>query len=78
MAYTTNDDKMLEAVLLDKELMKYGQYDERNLNFSSVFQARESDNYVISAVAGIIICNSEGATEKEIYKEITEFLKKNV
>lgn len=47
MAYTTNDDKMLEAVLMDENLMKFGRYDERDLNFSSVFQARESDNYVI-------------------------------
>lgn len=78
MAYTTNDDKMLEAVLMDENLMKFGRYDERDLNFSSVFQARESDNYVISAVAGIIIRNSEGATEREIYKEITEFLKNNI
>ena len=78
MAYTTNNDKMLGAVLLDPELMKFGHYGEADINFTSAYQAVESDNYVISAVAHIIIRASEGATEKEIYKEITEYLKNRV
>ena len=78
MAYMTNDDKMLEAVLLNPELMKFGKYSESDLNFTSAYQAEDSDNYVINAVAHIIIRASEGASEREIYKEITEFLKKSV
>lgn len=76
MAYTTNNDKMLEAVLTDSELMKYGKYSPSEI--TSVYQAVSSDNFVVSAVAQIIQRASEGATEKEIYKEVTEYLKKNV
>ncbi len=78
MAFNTNSDKMLAAVLMCPELMKFGNYDTRDI--SSIYQALNSDNYVISAVARIIVrtLDSERASEKEIYKEITEFLKKNV
>ena len=76
MAYTTNNDKMLEAVLTDEYLMKFGKYNPTDI--TSVYQAASSDNVVVSAVAQIIQRSSEGATEKEIYKEVTEYLKKNV
>lgn len=77
MAFNTNSDKMLAAVLMCPELMKFGNYDTRDV--SSIYQAVNSDNYVISAVARIILRSvDEDASEKEIYKEITEFLKKNV
>lgn len=76
MAYTTNNDKMLEAVLMNQDLMKFGNYSAADI--TSIYQALDSDNYVISAVAQIIKRSSEGATEKEIYKEVTEYLKKNV
>jgi len=58
------------------ELMKFGNYDTQDI--SSIYQAVNSDNYVVSAVARIIMRTSEGASENEIYKEITDFLKKNV
>ena len=76
MAYTTNNDKMLEAVLTDEYLMKFGKYNPTDI--TSVYQAASSDNVVVSTVAQIIQRSSEGATEKEIYKEVTEYLKKNV
>lgn len=77
MAFNTNSDKMLAAVLMCPELMKFGNYDTRDV--SSIYQAVNSDNYVISAVARIILRSvDEDASEKKIYKEITEFLKKNV
>lgn len=76
MAYTTNNDKMLEAVLTDPDLMKFGNYSPADIQ--SIYQAVSSDNIVVSAVAQIIQKSSEGATEKEIYKEVTEYLKKNV
>ena len=76
MTYTTNNDKMLEAVLMNPDLMKFGNYSIADI--TSIYQAIDSDNYVISAVAQIIRRSSEGATEKEIYKEVTEYLKKNV
>lgn len=76
MAYTTNNDKMLEAVLTDPDLMKFGEYNPASV--SSIYQAIDSDNIVVSTVAQIIKRSSEQATEREIYKEVTEYLKRNV
>ena len=67
---------MLEAVLMNPDLMKFGGYNIAEI--TNIYQAIDSDNCVISAVAQIIKRSSEGATEKEIYKEVTEYLKKNV
>jgi hypothetical protein len=76
MAYRRNDDKMLQAVLMDEHLMKYGNYTASQIG--SIYQALDSDNYIINAVAQIISRTSEGATEKELWKEINEYLKRNV
>lgn len=76
MAYTTNNDKMLEAVLMNSDLMKFGEYTAAEI--TNIYQAIDSENYVVSAVAQIIKRSSENATEREIYKEVTEYLKKNV
>ncbi len=67
---------MLEAVLMNPDLMKFGDYAAAEI--TNIYQAIDSENYVISAVAQIIKRSSENATEKEIYKEVTEYLKKNV
>ena len=56
--------------------MKYGNYTVQQIG--SIYQALDSDNYVISAVAQIIKRTGEGATEKELWKEINEYLKRNV
>lgn len=76
MAYTNNSDKMLEAVLTDPDLMTFGDYNPSEIK--SIYQAIDSDNVVVSAVAQIIKRSAEQATEREIYKEVTEYLKKNV
>lgn len=44
----------------------------------NIYQAIESDNCVISTVAQIISRTSEGATERELWKEINDYLKRNV
>lgn len=76
MAYQTNDDKMLEAVLSDPALMAFGKYSQAEI--PPLQEAVYSDNTVISTVAQIIKQNAEGATENEIYKVITSYLNKNV
>ena len=76
MAYNRNDDKMLQAVLMDERLMKYGNYSASQIG--SIYQALDSDNYIINAVAQIIKRTGEGATERELWKEINEDLKRNV
>ena len=67
---------MLQAVLMDEHLMKYGNYSASQIG--SIYQALDSDNYIINAVAQIIKRTGEGTTEKELWKEINEYLKRNV
>ena len=55
---------MLEAVLMNLDLDKFGNYSAADI--TSIYQALESDNYVISAVAQIIKRSAEGASDKEI------------
>lgn len=71
-----NDNKMLQAVLLDENLMKFGNYTPADI--STIDQALDSDNYVINAVAQIINRVGEGAPEKELWKEINKYLMDNV
>lgn len=52
MAYKSNLDKMLEAVLLDEQLMKFGKYEAYEVG--NIYQALESDNYVINVVAKLL------------------------
>lgn len=76
MAYINNEDKMLHAVLMNERLMKFGNY---NLNeIGGIYQALDSENHVINAVAQIIKRTGEGASVNELWKEINEYLKRNV
>ena len=76
MAYQSNKDKALQAVLLDENLMKFGNYSE--LDIKSIYQAADSENIVIATTAKIILRESEGASLNEIYNEISNYLKMNV
>lgn len=77
MAYKSNLDKMLEAVLLDEQLMKFGKCEAYEVG--NIYQALESDNYVINVVAQIIKrCSEDDAKESEIWREINDYLKRNV
>jgi hypothetical protein len=76
MAYINNNDKMLRAVLMNERLKEFGKYDYSEVN--TIYQALDSDNYVINAVAQIIKRTGEGASERELWKEINEYLKRNV
>ena len=67
MAYILNNDKMLQAVLMNESLMKVGNY-----------TALDSDNPVINVVAQIIRRCGEGASERELWKEINDYLKRNI
>lgn len=67
---------MLEAVLLDEQLMKFGKYEAYEVG--NIYQALESDNYVINVVAQIIKrCSEDDAKESEIWREINDYLKRN-
>lgn len=76
MSYITNNDKMLQAVLLDEKLMAFGQYSAADVG--TIYEALDSDNPVINVVAQIIKRTGEGATERELWKEVDDYLKRNV
>lgn len=67
---------MLQAVLLNERLMKVGDYTQTDIG--SLYAALDSDNYIINAVAQIIKRTGEGASERELWKEINDYLKRNV
>lgn len=76
MPIQTNSDKMLQAVLSNEELMKFGGYTYAEIG--TLYQAIKSDNVVINTVAQIIKRADEGATVVGLWKEINEYLKRNV
>lgn len=76
MAYISNNDKMLQAVLMNEQLMKVGNYTSNEI--STIYAALDSDNPVINVVAQIIKRSGEGATERELWKEINDYLKRNI
>ena len=76
MAYINNEDKMLHAVLMNERLMEFGNYELNEIG--SIYQALDSENHVINAVAQIIKRTGEGASSNELWKEINEYLKRNV
>lgn len=73
MEYRSNKDKILEAVLLDENLQKLGKYNLGSIQ--SIYSAAESDNYVVHAVATIILRAKDGNTVNETYKEVNNYLK---
>ena len=74
--YNENYNKILEAVLLDEELMEYAQYEPSEI--SSLEYALGSDNAIVSAVAAIVEGLSEEMSEKEIYNTVNDILKKKL
>ncbi|MBD5289891.1 MAG: hypothetical protein HDS26_04310 [Bacteroides sp.] len=76
MAYRTNNEKLLQAVLSNERLMKFGNYTHADIG--SLYVALSSENYVINTVAQIIKRTDEGASERELWKEINDYLKRNV
>lgn len=72
----TNGDKILQAVIADEQLIKFYDYDPND--YSSLTDALESDVPVIRAIAQIINGNEQKATEREIYNEVSNFLKSNI
>lgn len=74
--YQTNSDKILQAVIADERLVSFYGYNPED--FSSMSDALDSDIAVIQAIAQIINRNEQEATEREIYNEISNFLKSNI
>lgn len=73
MAYIDNQSKMMLAVLNDEQLMKFGEYSPADIP-DNIYSALDSDNYIINAVATIIYRKSLGATDRDIYNQINQYL----
>ena len=67
----------MAAVLMDEQLMKYGGYKPSEIP-ENIYAAMDSDNYVINAVATVIHRYKEGASTKEIYNQINQYLQTKV
>lgn len=74
--YQTNGDKILQAVIADEQLVNFYSYNPNDYN--SISDALDSDVAVIQAIAQIINRNEQKATEREIYNEVSNFLKTNI
>ena len=65
-------DKLLQAVLKEPVLCKFGEYDPDD--FLTVDDAIESDNEVVSAVGRIIERQTSKVSERDIYREVCNHL----
>ena len=71
--YKTNSDKILQAVIADEQLVSVYGYNPNDYN--SIADAINSDCAVLNAIAKIIVGYEQKLTEKEIYNEVSNFLK---
>lgn len=74
--YQTNGDKILQAVIADEQLINFYGYNPDD--FRSISDALDSDITVIQAIAQIINRNEQKVTEKEIYNEVSNYLRANI
>lgn len=61
---------------MNDRLMKVGGYTAADIG--SLYSALDSDNYIINTVAQIIKRVGEGASDRELWKEVNDYLKRNV
>lgn len=71
--YVTNGDRILQAVLADEDLIRFGEYNPAEYNDLNI--ALYSNNLVVKTVAQIISGVNNGDNNKEIYTVVTNFLK---
>lgn len=74
--YQTNGDKILRAVITDERLVKF--YDYNPDDYNTLSDALESEIPIIQAIAKIISGNEQKISEKEIYIEVSTYLKTNI
>lgn len=74
--FFTNGDKVLQAVLSDERLINQGDYNPAD--FDTITEALDSYNALVCAVAKIIDGKENNSTDREIYNEVTNYLKSNL
>lgn len=72
----TNGDLIFQAVIAEPALIKFGDYNPDD--YTTLADALDSENNVVAAVAKIIYYQNRNHSEKEIYTEVTNYLKDNV
>jgi hypothetical protein len=71
--YLSNGDKILQKVLSNPKLMELGNYDLSEVD--TIEDALVSENHVIKSVAMLIECTQAKQTPKEIYNQVSSYLK---
>lgn len=74
--YLTNKDKILQAVLIDQRLCEYAEYNAAD--FETISDALDSDIPIICAIAKIIDGNERNLTEREIFNDVSNYLKQTI
>lgn len=74
--YLTNGDKILQAVLNDQQLCEYAEYNPAD--FTTITKALYSENPIVCAIAKIIDNKERNLTEREIYNEVSNYLKQTI
>lgn len=72
----TNGDKMLQIVLNDQGLIT--SYDYNPNDYETLDEALNSENAVVVSIAKLIQGVQRNYTSKEIYNEVTNYLKNNL
>lgn len=74
----TREDRMLQKVLSDVDLMKHYEYSDDE--FTSIQDALNAENSIVQAVAKIIrlIKNDDTSKQREVYLEVFNDLKNNL
>ena len=74
-----NEDKMLQAVLSNEELMQEYKYNHEDYpSVTGAYNAGDDKYPIVVAVATIIRDIKNGNTEKEVYKKIVNLFNKNL
>lgn len=72
----TNADRLMQAVLSDAKLAEYGEYNPDD--YATIDDAIVSDNFCVQAVAKIIYDKEQNQSDKEIYNDVSNFLKSTI
>lgn len=74
--YNSNNNRILQAVLSDENLIKFGEYNPAE--YMDLNVALASDNPTVNTVAKIISEVNAGSSIRELYNMVTTYLKNNI
>lgn len=78
MAYT-NSDKILQSVLSNPQLAEFASFQSNgNETIEDILYSSDETNVIVKTVAKIIKGKEDGRDEKELYKEIHNYLFNNI